>query len=90
MKTVVPRNLILSLALLSLAACSLIAQYDQVAYEHATNAKVDTLALMDKATGSYSDHQKEIGALVIVINKRAWKSDAEVIGTFKLAVRILK
>jgi hypothetical protein len=69
MKTVVPRNLILSLALLSLAACSLIAHYDQVAYEHATSAKVDTLALMDKATGSYSDHQKEIEAMVIELNK---------------------
>ena len=69
MNTIVPRNLILPLALLSLAACSLIAQYDRVAYEHATNAKVDTLALMDKATGSYSDHQKEIEVLVIELNK---------------------
>jgi len=69
MNTIVPRNLILPPVLLSLAACSLIAQYDQVAYEHATNAKVDTLALMDKATGSYSDHQKEIEVLVIELNK---------------------
>jgi hypothetical protein len=38
--------------------CSTISTYDQAAYEYATSAKVDTLALMDKATGSYSDHQK--------------------------------
>jgi len=53
----------------ALPACSLIAHYDQVAYEHATNAKVDTLALMDKATGSYSDHQKEVEALVNELDK---------------------
>jgi len=69
MKTIVPRHLILPLAWFSLAACSLIAHYGQVAYEHATSAKVDTLALMDKATGSYSDHPKEIEAVVIALNK---------------------
>jgi hypothetical protein len=50
-------------------ACSTIATYDQVAYEHATNAKVDTLALMDKATGNYADHEKEIGTLVTELDK---------------------
>src|SRR5262249_55151210 len=69
MKTIVPRHLILPLAWFSLAACSLIAHYGQVAYEHATSAKVDTLGLMDKATGSYSDHPKEIEAAVIELNK---------------------
>src|SRR5437588_1634090 len=57
------------LACVFLAGCTLIAHYDQVAYEHATSAKVDTLALMDKATGSYDGHQKEIEALVIELNK---------------------
>lgn len=33
-----------------LAACNTIATYDQAAYEHATAAKVDTLALMSKVT----------------------------------------
>jgi len=56
-------------AFLTLSGCSLISHYDQVAYEHATSAKVDTLALMDKATGSYDGHQKEIEALVIELNK---------------------
>ena len=63
------RNFVAVSALALLSACSLIAHYDQVAYEHATSAKVDTLALMDKATGSYDDHQKEIDALIIELNK---------------------
>ena len=54
---------------LVVAGCSLIAHYDQVAYEHATSAKVDTLALMDKATGSYDSHEKEIEALVVELDK---------------------
>ena len=54
---------------LVVAGCSLIAHYDQVAYEHATSAKVDTLALMDKATGSYDSHEKEIDALVVELDK---------------------
>jgi hypothetical protein len=63
------RNLVVVSALALLSACSLIAHYDQVAYEHATSAKVDTLALMDKATGSYSDHQKDVDALGIELDK---------------------
>jgi outer membrane murein-binding lipoprotein Lpp len=55
--------------ILTFSGCSLIAHYDQVAYEHATSAKVDTLALMDKATGSYDDHQKEVEALVLELSK---------------------
>jgi outer membrane murein-binding lipoprotein Lpp len=63
------QNLIAVLASLFLAGCALISNYDQVAYEHATSAKVDTLALMDKATGSYDEHQKEVDALVVELNK---------------------
>jgi hypothetical protein len=69
MKTIIPRSVIAAFACLLLAACSLIAPFDQASYEHATSAKVDTLALMDKATGSYSDHQKEIEALNIELDK---------------------
>jgi hypothetical protein len=68
-KTIVSRNFIAGSACIFLAACSLIAHYDQVAYEHATSAKVDTLALMDKATGSYDEHQKEVEALITELNK---------------------
>ena len=52
-------------------ACSTIATYDQVAYEHATNAKVDTLALMDKATSPYGDHIKDIEAVQLELAKAA-------------------
>jgi len=52
-----------------LFACSTISTYDQAAYEHATNAKVDTLALMDKATGSYSSRTKDITALNLELDK---------------------
>ena len=69
MQTLALRSVVLISASIALSACSLIAHYDQVAYEHATSAKVDTLALMDKATGSYDDHQKEIEALVLELNK---------------------
>jgi len=60
---------ILLLALSLVTACSTISTYDQVAYEHATNAKVDTLALMSKATESYSDHTKDIAALNLELDK---------------------
>jgi hypothetical protein len=65
-----PRQRLLALfACPLLSACSLIAHYDQVAYEHATSAKVDTLRLMDKATESYSDHAQEVEALMTELDK---------------------
>jgi hypothetical protein len=64
-----PRRLIPSLCLFALASCSTISTYDQAAYEHATSAKVDTLALMDKATESYSAHEKEITAVRTELEK---------------------
>ena len=69
MKTVPSRSIVALALTLVVAGCSLIAHYDQVAYEHATSAKVDTLALMDRATGSYDSHQKEIEALVVELDK---------------------
>lgn len=59
----------LLLALFSASGCSTISPYDQAAYEHAVNAKVDTLALMTNATGNYDDHQKEIAALMTQLEK---------------------
>jgi hypothetical protein len=68
--TVVPLcNLVAIGACFVLAACSLIAPYDRAAYEHATNAKVDTLALISKGTGSYDEHEKEVEALVRQLDK---------------------
>ena len=71
MKTIISRNLAALSACLLLAACNTISRYDQVAYEHATNAKVDTLALMDKATSPYSEHEKDIEALQLELAKAA-------------------
>src|SRR6266853_674977 len=68
-KVVPLRNLIAIAACFVLAACSLIAPYDRAAYEHATNAKVDTLALMNKATGTYDEHEKEVEAVVRQLDK---------------------
>jgi hypothetical protein len=64
-----PHRLLPSLCLIALASCSTISTYDQAAYEHATSAKVDTLALMDKATESYSAHEKEITAVRTELDK---------------------
>lgn len=63
------RRLLPSLCLFALASCSTISTYDQAAYEHATSAKVDTLALMDKATGNYGDYQKDVDAVTTVLEK---------------------
>jgi hypothetical protein len=49
--------------------CSMIAHYDQAAYEHAVDAKVDTLALMNKAIGNYEAHGKEIETVMTELDK---------------------
>jgi hypothetical protein len=49
--------------ILSLESCATIAKYDQAAYANVVALKVDTLALMDSATNSYSSQRKEIAAL---------------------------
>jgi hypothetical protein len=54
---------------LATGACSTISHYDQAAYEHAVNAKVDALTLMNKATGSYDAHQKKIESLITQLEK---------------------
>ncbi|HWY40187.1 MAG TPA: hypothetical protein VNX27_05270 [Chthoniobacterales bacterium] len=63
------RICVLAFVWLSFTACALIANYDRVAYEHATNAKVDTLALMNKATDNYEAHEKEVEALTNELDK---------------------
>ena len=64
-----PRRLVPTLCFFAVASCSTISTYDQAAYEHATSAKVDTLALIDKATESYSSHEKEIIAVRTELEK---------------------
>lgn len=63
------RRSFLGLCLLALASCSTISTFDQLAYDKATGAKAEALALMDKATGSYSAHVKEIEAVSLAIDK---------------------
>jgi hypothetical protein len=62
-------SLLVGALALGLGACSTISHYDQAAYEHAVNAKVDALALMKKAIGSYDAHQKEIESLLTELDK---------------------
>jgi hypothetical protein len=50
-------------------ACSTIANYDQVAYDKVTGAKAEVLTLVDKATGSYSSHIKDVEAVTLTLNK---------------------
>jgi hypothetical protein len=56
-------------AALILAACSLIAPYDQAAYDKATGAKAEALALMGKATGSYAAQQRQIEEVSLNLDK---------------------
>lgn len=57
------------LALLSGGCSSLIAEYDQVAYQQATSLKVDSLAVMDKAVEQYTEHENAINELNIKVEK---------------------
>lgn len=58
-----------ALILLSLYACSYIAPYSHFAYQQATSLKVEALALMDKASEPYANHEKEIKELETKIEK---------------------
>ena len=70
MKQVTPAaGLLVVMLAMATGACSTISRYDQAAYEHAVNAKVDTLVLMKKATGSYDEHQTEIESLLTELDK---------------------
>lgn len=62
------------IALCAGVSCSTISTFDQAAYEHATSAKVDALALMDRATSDYSAHQQEIAAVDLEL-KKAYEYD---------------
>jgi hypothetical protein len=56
--------------LISVISCgALIAPYNETAYENATKLKVESLALMDKATEPYSEHQQEVEELMIKIDQ---------------------
>ena len=46
-----------------------ISAFSLIAYEQATSLKVDALALMDKATGSYGDHEQDVAMLNLRLAK---------------------
>ena len=52
-----------------LTGCAMISTFDQTAYEHAVIAKVDTLALINKSSGNYSDNVAEIAKLNLELQK---------------------
>ena len=62
-------SLIGAVAVFFQGGCSTIAPYDQAAYEHVTNAKVETLLVMGKATDSYASHKAEIERLQVTLDK---------------------
>jgi hypothetical protein len=64
-----PNGSIALLTCVALTACSFISPYDQAAYAQAVNLKVDTLALIDKATGSYTEHAGDISRLNLALAK---------------------
>ena len=48
---------------------TLIGSYSPTAYKYATNLKVETLALMTKATEPNSKYKKDVDKLTIEVNK---------------------
>ena len=48
---------------------SLIAKYDNIAYQQATSLKVESLALMDKAVEDYTKHENEVNELKLKVEK---------------------
>ena len=69
MKPILMGKVFLVAAVISLTACSTIATYDQTAYEHATDLKVDTLALMKKANTPYASNQQAIASVQLEMDK---------------------
>jgi hypothetical protein len=59
----------LLLVTLSGGCASTVAEYDRVAYQQAVALKVESVALMDKAVGPYSDHEASVDALLVKLEK---------------------
>lgn len=55
--------------LLVLAGCTLISPYDPTSYKNATDLKVESLVLIDKATDPPASHKAEIEALQIKLRQ---------------------
>ena len=60
----------LFLLVFTVSSCgTLISTYDKVAYQNATSLKVESLALMDKATGLYGNNKKDVEAFLKKVDK---------------------
>lgn len=64
-----PLYWILSIFFLLAGCASLIGPYSPTAYQNATSLKAETMALMDKATQPYSNHEKSAESLMVEIDK---------------------
>jgi hypothetical protein len=65
-----PIRYLISLLFISfLYACITTAPFSETSYEQATSLKVESLQLMDKATGSYTIHEKEVDDLMTKVEK---------------------
>jgi hypothetical protein len=54
----------------AITGCALsVDRFDKLAYQNATSIKVDSLALMGKATQSYSTHKSAVEALNVSVEK---------------------
>jgi hypothetical protein len=53
----------------ALTACARIAPYSEVAYHYATSLKVESLALVAKATEPYAEHRAEVEKLQLELEK---------------------
>ncbi len=68
-KTIQESFFCLLLATMILGWAPLIAPFNETAYEQAVSLKVESLALMDKATHSFANHQTEVEGLIVNLNK---------------------
>lgn len=62
--------LVVSILMATISACSsLIAPYNQAAYEQATSIKAESLVLMSKGTEPYNQHAQAAAALMLDVDK---------------------
>src|ERR1700756_2245047 len=58
-----------SLCFVFATGCNTISPYDQAAYAQTVNLKVDTQALMDRASEDYAAHRTDISKLNVALSK---------------------
>lgn len=58
-----PRLIAVALALVVATACSLLSPYDSTSYKNATDLKAESLAVLEKATMPFADHESDVERL---------------------------